>query len=158
MPSLPIIEPRQLKHCEANVVYGDPEGSLIAAIILSVILTLVSTTAVKFRFIITSQDKELKEVRGAYREASKYKVATRTAQTEAVAWQLKADITLAKSVHQRSAKVKPTRTVLEHRVSISSEYEGFVKSAPSNDGHHGSNGHSFIVSTERMVAHDSQDK
>ncbi|KAF9764417.1 hypothetical protein IL306_002814 [Fusarium sp. DS 682] len=103
MPFIPTIEPRQLKHCEANVVYGDPEGSYIAAIALGIVLALVFMITVKLISIITTQNKELKELRRAYHKASAYKATVQTAQAEAIASQLKVDMYEKDNLHLTAA-------------------------------------------------------
>lgn len=173
MAPVPVVELRELESCLSNIVYGDPKGSYLAAVILAAILAIMSVASISL-FLIARQRK--RKLQAAQRNALKYQAIVQTAQAEALESQHRAgkyqteNISLSKTLEQlqrhsvessgnhhsstrtSSSTLRQVEPVSPVSSTASSEYEGFSETTPPNDGYHGSNDQSFTARTGRMVA------
>lgn len=81
MAPVPVVELRELESCSSNIVYGDPKGSYLAAVILAAILAIMSIASISL-FLIARQRK--RKLQSAQRNALKYQAIVQTAQAEAL--------------------------------------------------------------------------
>ncbi|QGI59057.1 hypothetical protein CEK26_001182 [Fusarium fujikuroi] len=103
MAPVPVVELRELESCSSNIVYGDPKGSYLAAVILAAILAIMSVASISL-FLIARQRK--RKLQSTQRNALKYQAIVQTAQAEALESQHRAgkyqteNISLSKTLEQ----------------------------------------------------------
>ncbi|KAF5235156.1 hypothetical protein FANTH_11798 [Fusarium anthophilum] len=76
-----LVEHRKPESCSSDIVYGDPKGSYLAAIILAATLALMSVASISLCLIARQRKKKLQS---AQRNALKYQAIVQTAQAEAL--------------------------------------------------------------------------
>jgi hypothetical protein len=88
MAPVPVVEHRELESCSSDIVYGDPKGSYITAIILAAILPLMAVAFISLCLIARQRKRKLQS---AQRNALKYQAIVQTAQAEALESQHRAE-------------------------------------------------------------------
>ncbi|CVK84044.1 uncharacterized protein FMAN_01247 [Fusarium mangiferae] len=103
MAPVPVVELRELESCSPNIVYGDPKGSYLAAVILAANLAIMSVASISLCLIARQRKRKLQS---AQRNALKYQAIVQTAQAEALESQHRAgkyqteNISLSKALEQ----------------------------------------------------------